>query len=37
MDRKSVEKLCKVLGELISVAIPIIVTAMVTDSKEDSK
>ncbi len=37
MDKKSVEKLCKVLGDVIAIAVPIIVTAIVTDSKEESK
>lgn len=34
MDKKSVEKLCKVLEDVIAIAVPIIVTAIVTDSKE---
>ena len=37
MDKKSVEKLCKVLRDVIAIAVPIIVTAIVTDSKEESK
>ena len=37
MDKKNVEKLGKVLGDVIAIAVPIIVSALVTDSKEESK
>lgn len=35
MDKKRVEKLCRVLGDVIAIAIPIIVTTIVNDSKEE--
>lgn len=37
MDKKDVERLCKILGDVIATAVPIIVDAITNYSKEDTK
>lgn len=37
MDKNNVKKLCRVLGDIIAVTIPIIVDAITKDFEDDSK
>lgn len=37
MDKKNIEKLCSVLGDVIKIVVPIIVTAIISDSNTNEK